>query len=144
MIERWFQEIQNIPSVKGSFITTMRGTVMGKHGIKESDRQLQNMALRILRIHALMHQSGNKLSEIELYWNHLLIIGKISQNALLVTICEDAHVISLLRITMNVSLSHILQEKKISKKVRSHATDPGHLLKKGTFDEEERALLAQK
>ena len=141
MGERWFQEIQNIPSVKGSFLASMRGSIISAYGLEEDERQLQNIAVRLLRIHAMIYASGNTLSEIELHWNNLFIFGKISQNALLVTICEDAHVVSLLRITVNVSLAHLVQEKKISKKIRSHATDPAHLLKKGPYDEEEKALL---
>ncbi len=144
MVERWLREIQNLPSVKGSFIATMRGAVLESHGLEIETQDMQNLAIRLLRIHALTWEAENPLSEIELYWKDLFIVGKISQNVLLVTICDSPQVVALLRITINVSLSHIVQEKKIYKKAKSHVTDPSHLLRKGQLDENETRLLAKK
>ena len=144
MIERWLHEIQNLPSVKGSFIATMRGAVMESHGLDIGTEDMQNIAIRILRIHALTFQADNPLTEIEFFWSDLFIVGKISQNVLLVTICDNPQVVSLLRITINVSLSHIVQEKKIYKKAKSHAINPSHLLRKAQLQADEIKILAGK
>jgi hypothetical protein len=60
---------------------------------------------------------------------------------LLATVCESPKILSLLRISVNVGLAQLLQDKKIMKEIKNHATDKNMVLRKGNFEDDERALL---
>ncbi|MCB0281197.1 MAG: hypothetical protein H6627_09545 [Calditrichae bacterium] len=143
MIERWLTEINTLPGVETVFIASGRGSVLYNAGkLKLSSKELEDIALRVLRIGALFNEKDENVSEIELFWKNVFIISKISNNILLTTICQNPKILPLLRITLNVSLSHLLQEKKIIKQAKNHATDKTLVLRKGKFDEDELSLLS--
>ncbi len=142
MIDRWLSEITNVPGVKGVFIASGRGVILQNDKLKISKKDLEDIALRALRISALFTEKDENVSEIEFFWKKLFILCRISNNILLVTLCQSPKILPLLRITINVSLSHLLQEKKIIKMARNHATDKTLVLRKGKFEEDELNLLA--
>jgi len=142
MIEPWLKEIKNVPGVKGVFVASGRGSILHNEGLKINKKDLEDIALRALRISALFNEKDENVSEIELFWKNLFIICRLSNNILLVTLCQSPKILPLLRITLNVSLSHLLQEKKIIKMARNHATDKTLVLRKGKFEEDEMNLLS--
>ncbi len=142
MVDGWLREIVNIPGVLGVFIASGRGSILYNEGLKIKKSDLENIALRALRISALFSEKDENVSEIELFWKNMFIICRLSNNILLVTVCQNPKILPLLRITLNVSLSHLLQEKKIMKMARNHATDKTLVLRKGKFEEDELNLLS--
>ncbi len=142
MVDGWLREIVNIPGVLGVFIASGRGSILYNEGLKIKKSDLENIALRALRISALFSEKDENVSEIELFWKNMFIICRLSNNILLVTVCQNPKILPLLRITLNVSLSHLLQEKKIMKMARNHATDKTLVLRKGKFEEDELDLLS--
>ena len=142
MVNQWFTEIKNVPGVQGVFVASGRGTILHNEGIKLKEKDLEEVSLRLLRMSAIFNDKDENVSEIELFWKNLFIIGKLSNNLLLVTICDTPKILPLLRITLNVSLSHILQDKKIIKMARSHAIDKNMVLRKGKFGDDELSLLS--
>jgi hypothetical protein len=143
MIERWLTEINTIPGVQAVFMASGRGSILYKMGrLRLAEKELEDVALRLLRVNALFNEKDENVSEIELFWKNLFIICKISNNILLITVCQNPKILPLLRITLNVSLSHLLQQKKIIKQARNHATDKTLVLRKGKFDEDELSLLS--
>jgi hypothetical protein len=142
MVNQWFTEINNVPGVQGVFIASGRGAILHSQGIKIKDKDLEEVSLRILRMSAIFNEKDENVSEIELFWKHLFIICKLSNNILLVTICDSPKILPLLRITLNVSLSHLLQDKKIMKMARNHAIDKTMVLRKGKFGDDELSLLS--
>ncbi len=142
MVDGWLREIVNIPGVLGVFIASGRGSILHNEGLKIKKSDLENIALRALRISALFSEKDENVSEIELFWKNMFIICRLSNNILLITVCKNPKILPLLRITLNVSLSHLLQEKKIIKMARNHATDKTLVLRKGKFEEDELNLLS--
>jgi len=142
MVNQWFTEIKNVPGVQGVFIASGRGTIIHNEGIKIKENELQEVAMRLLRMSAIFNEKDENVSEIELFWKNLFIICKLSNNLLLVTICDSPKILPLLRITLNVSLSHLLQDKKIMKMARNHAIDKNMILRKGKFGDDELSLLS--
>ena len=142
MIEKWLNEINVIQGVEGVFIASGRGSILYNAGLKLSVKSLEDIALRLLRINAIFNEKDENVSEIELFWKNLFIICKISNNILLTTVCQSPKILPLLRITLNVSLSYLVQDKKLLKQARNHATDKTLVLRKGKFDEDELNLLS--
>jgi len=142
MVNQWFTEINNVPGVQGVFIASGRGSILHSQGIKIKEKELEEVSLRILRMSAIFNEKDENVSEIELFWKNLFIICKLSSNILLVTICDSPKILPLLRITLNVSMSHLLQDKKIMKMARNHAIDKTMVLRKGKFGDDELNLLS--
>lgn len=137
----WHNEITNIPGVLGVFVASGRGAMLQSEGLKINAKELEDVSLRLLRMAAIFDEKDENVSEIELFWKNLFIICKISNNLLLVTVCESPKVLSLLRISVNVGLSQLLQDKKMVKQAKAHATDKNIILRKGKFEDDERELL---
>ncbi len=142
MIESLLKEIKNVPGVNGVFIASGRGSILHNEGLKINKKDIEDIALRLLRISALFNEKDENVSEIEVFWKKLFIICRLSNNILLVTLCQSPKILPLLRITLNVTLSHLLEEKKIIKMARNHATDKTLVLRKGKFEEDELNLLS--
>jgi len=144
METNWHSEITNIPGVLGVFVASGRGAVLQSEGLKIKDNELEDMSLRLLRMAAIFDHKDENVSEIELFWKNLFIICKFSSNLLLVTVCESPKVLSLLRISVNVGFSQLLQDKKMMKQAKAHATDKNIILRKGKIEDDERELLENK
>lgn len=143
MSKRWLQEIMNIEGVQGVFIASGRAKVLDKFGLDLKEAQLEALALRILRIVAGFHLKSQKVNEIEFYWQNLYIIGKVSNDFLLITICKTPKILSLLRITLNVTLANLLEDKKFKKLIKNHISDRSFPLEKGTIEETEKILISK-
>lgn len=143
MSDRWLQEIANVEGVNGVFIASGRSKIVRKFGIKEKDDRLELLVLRLLRILGAFYTTGKNVTEIELYWQDHYVNCRHSHNLVLVTLCRTPKVISFLRITLNVALANILEDKKIMKMVKNHATDRTLILSKGTQDATETQLISR-
>ena len=73
MIERWLKEIQNVPGVKGVFIASGRSSILHNEGLNINKKDLEDIALRLLRISALFNEKDENVSEIELFWKDCLL-----------------------------------------------------------------------
>jgi hypothetical protein len=142
MVNQWLTEILSVPGVQGVFIASGRGSILHNEGVKIKESDLEDISLRLLRMSAIFNEKDENVAEIELFWKNLFIICKLSNNLMLVTICDTPKILPLLRITLNVSLSHLLQDKKIMKMVRNHAIDRNMVLRKGKFGDDELSLLS--
>ena len=142
MANKWLGEIAGIPGVNGVFMASGRGAILHNENLKMGKKDLEDIAMRLLRMSAIFIEKDEDVSEIELFWKDLFVICKLSNNLLLITICQSPKILPLLRITLNVSLSHLLQDKKLMKMVRSQATDKSLVLRKGKFEDDELSLLS--
>ncbi len=140
-IDNWLDEILKVPGTDGVFVATGRGKVAIKKAVPYKEKELEELSMRVLRMIAVFGDQDDKINEVEIAWKNHVVICKVSNNILLITFCKSPQVLSLLRITLNVSLSHLLQEKKIIKMARSHVTDRNIVLRRGNFDEQEMSLL---
>ena len=143
MSQRWLQEIMNLDGVEGVFIASNRAKIIDKLGLDLKDSQLEALSLRILRIVAGYHLNSQKVNEVEFYWQNLYVIGKVSSEFILITFCKTPKVLSLLRITLNVTLANILEDKKFTKLIKDHVADRSFSLEKGEIDEIEKNLISK-
>lgn len=143
MSQRWLQEILNLDGIEGVFIASNRAKVIDKMGLDLKDPQLEALSLRILRIVAGYYLNSQKINEVEFYWQNLYVISKISAEFILVTFCKTPKVLSLLRITLNVTMANILEDKKFIKLIKDHVADRIFSLEKGEIDENEKNLISK-
>lgn len=143
MSQRWLQEIMNLDGVEGVYIVSNRARVVEKVGLDLKNSQLEALSLRILRIIAGYHLNAQKVNEVEFYWQNLYVIGKVSNEFILVTFCKTTKILSLLRITLNVTLANLLEDKKFTKIIKDHVADRLFSLEKGEIDETEKKLISK-
>lgn len=143
MLKRWLQEIMNIEGIEGVFIVSGRSKIIEKLGLDLKESQLEALALRIQRIVAGFNLKAQKLNEIEFYWHNLYVISRVSNNFLLVTISRTPDVLSLLRITLNVALANLLEDKKFRKSIEDQVSDKSFALEKGEIDEAEKKIISK-
>ncbi len=141
MITGLLDELNNIEGVDGAFIASNRAEIINKVGLSLTDDQLSNLSLRALRIVAAFHKTGKKTVELEFYWQNLYIICKNSDNFLLITFCRTSSMLALLRITINVTMAKLSEDKKFSKWLKSHKADRDFLIRKESLEENEAKLI---
>jgi hypothetical protein len=143
MVKQLLNEINGLEGVEGVFIVTNRSEITNKTGTEYKDTQLKQLATHILRINAGYHLKGKKVTELEFYWQNRYVICKISDYFTLVTFCRTPRILSLLRITLNVTMSKLAEDKKFKRWLKSHIADTAFILRKTTIDAEEEKLLSQ-
>lgn len=141
MSERWLQEIQSIDGVEGSVIFSNRGEIIDYIGLEIHSESMKKLAVYLLRMSGAYVSKGQRISEFEFYWVNKYIICKNTDQFLLVTICKSPKVYSLLRITLNVVLANLLEDKKFMKDIKSSVSDKTLFLKRGEFDETETQII---
>ncbi len=141
MVKQWMEEIISLENVRGVFIASLRGKIIESRGLDLDNKSMEQIAVRLLRMVAIIDENG-PVAEVEMFWKDMFIICKLSHNILLVAICDSPSVLALLRITLNVSMSHILQDKKIAKIAKSQTPGRTQILRKGKFGDDELKLLS--
>jgi hypothetical protein len=121
--DHWLREIVQINGVHGVFIATGRGDILYKLGLRVKNEQLAPLVVCLLRIHGVFHAKKKDVIEIELFWNDHYVNCRYAHNFMLVTLCGTPKVISLLRMTVNVALANILDDKDIMKEITSYGTN---------------------
>jgi len=143
MLKRWLKEITNIDGVEGVYVATNRADIVNTSGLKFSDDELRDLTKRFLRIIAAFDYNNERITELEYYWQNYFLICKNSNHFMLVTVCRSPNVLSLLRITLNVAMANLLEDRKFNKWLKSHIADRGFFLRKEGLTLAEEKLLAK-
>jgi hypothetical protein len=143
MTENWLKDIIDINGVDGVFIASNRGQVIEKVGIKLDDSVLEGVAIHVLRIISAYHVKKRIIKEVEIIWNNYRIIARNSNEFVIISFCNSEKELSLLRITLNVVLTHLLEDKKFKKQIEQHATQKTVVLRKGNLDPMEINLISK-
>ena len=141
MIAGLLDDLNNIEGVDGAFIASNRAEIINKVGLSYTDDQLKALSLHVLRMVAALHLTEKKTVELEFYWQNLYIICKNSDNFMLITFCHTSSVLALLRITINVTMAKLSDDKKFSKWLKAHKADRDFLIRKGSLEENEEKLI---
>ncbi len=143
MVKQLLSEINSMDGVDGVFIATNRSEITNKIGTAYKDAQLKQLATHILRIKAGFHHMDKKVTELEFYWQNKYILCKNSDYFTLITFCSIARMLPLLRITLNVTMAKLADDKKFNKWLKSHIADTEFILRKGAIDAEEEKLFSR-
>lgn len=143
MSSEWLSEIYNIDGVEGVLVCSNTGKIIDKRSKVLDDEKLESISLFLLRIISVNNLKNQKISDMEIYWENFHIIVKNSSQFLLVSFCTSSGAQSLLRITQNVVLAHLLEDKKFMKIVKKHTSEKSVVLRKDKLDESEKKLISK-
>jgi hypothetical protein len=143
MAEKWLDEIVNIDGVDGAILVSNRGNVLDKTKLPFDDKKVANLGIRILRMIGAFHLKEKNATELELYWGDYYLICKNSSDFTLITLCKSSKVLSLLRITLNITIANLLEDKKFIKLLKTQVADKAFTLKKGNFEEIEKKMISK-
>jgi hypothetical protein len=143
MATEWLHDISNIEGVEGVLVCSNTGKIIDKISKVLDDEKLESIALYLIRIISANSIKSQLVSEMEIYWENFHIIVKNSSQFLLVSFCTSSGAQSLLRITQNVVLAHLLEDKKFMKLVKKHTSEKTVVLRKEKLDETERKLISK-
>ena len=143
MATKWLDDISNIDGVEGVLICSNTGRIIEKISKVLDDEKLESIALNLLKVISANSLKGQIVSDMEIYWEKFHIIVKSSSQFLLVSFCTSEGAQSLLRITQNVVLAHLLEDKKFMKIVKKHTSEKSVVLRKNKLDESEINLISK-
>jgi hypothetical protein len=94
--------------------------VIGKIGLNFDQATSEKIAEKIIRI-LLIHQKINRtVKEVEIKWADYNVIIMMKNGLILITYCSQDKIMPLLRITLNVVLAHLLEDKKFIKQIKKY------------------------
>lgn len=143
MSENLLKQIKDIDGVEGVYIASNKGNVLMRMGLSLDTEVLEKVAVHLLRILSAYHLKKRNIKEIEMIWEEYRIITRNSSEFIIVAFCRSNKALSLLRITLNVVLSHLLQDKDFNKKIKNHAAHKTVVLRKGDLHSKEINLISK-
>lgn len=142
-IAKWLKEVADIEGVDGVFIVSNRGQMIAHTGLKIESNKIESIANRVLKIEGAFDKQGMALKEIELVGSDYRIIGMMKENFTILTYCRPDKVLPLIRMTLNVVLAHLLEDKKFMKFISKHPVKKTLLLEKSSLDDAETKLISK-
>jgi len=143
MIKKYLEEVKNIDSVETVFAVSYRGEIADRVGEGFSEEELKSLAVRILAVVATFSLVNKKVTEIEYYWQNRFIIVKTTDRFAMVTVCRSMKILSLLRITLNVTMARLIEDKTFNKWLKNHLGDRAIVLKKFPWSRAEKNILSK-
>ena len=142
-ISRWLKEVADINGVEGVFVISNRGQIVAHTAFKVESAKIETIANRMLRIEGAFHQKSFLLKEIELIGPDYRIIWMMKENFTILTICNSVKALPLIRMTLNVVLAHLLDDKKFMKFINKHPVKKTLVLEKTKLDADETKLISK-
>lgn len=143
MINRWLKEITDIAGVEGVLLVSDNGHIIEKIGTQLDQGTLEQLAKRILRIITAHNLDEKSVKEIELISYNYRILAMSSKTFTIITFCGSIKALSLLRITVNVVVGHLLEDKKSMKQITKYTGQPEIVLEKESLDPLEIKLISK-
>ena len=143
MPERILEEIRNIDSVEMVVVCSFKGEIGFKSGNIIPDADINRIAVYLMRIYAVQKVQGNKLISMELFWSNYFLTARFAEGFLIITICSSSDVLALLRITLNVTIANLLENKQFLKWLKKHSYEADRHLRRGNFDDLEISLISR-
>ncbi len=143
MINRWLKEILDTEGVEGLLLVSDNGHIVEKHGTDLELGTLEQLSKRIIRIIAAHGLDEKSVKEIELIWHDYSILAMSANIFTVIILCGSCKALSLLRITVNVVIGHILEDKKSMKKIKKFTGQSDIVLEKEYLDQLEIKLISK-
>jgi hypothetical protein len=143
MASRWLKEITDIAGVEGVLLVSNKGNIVDKIGTNFDYYTQKNIALHILRIISGYNLVQKSVKEIELIWYNYRVLAMSSRFFVLIIFCGSTNALSLLRITVNVVMAHLLEDRKAMKKINKKSPDDTEILDNSSLDQLEINLISK-
>lgn len=143
MSEKLIDEIRQIESVEAVAVISFKGTIWQQSGSGFSTETIHRVASYLLKMVAANDKKQQKLILAELLWLNRTLLARFSDGFFILVIFRNHEVVSLLRITLNVTIANLLEEKSFLKWLKKEKGSLEVHLKKGRFDENEVRLISK-
>jgi len=143
MVNRWLKEISDIAGVEGILLVSDNGHIIENIGTDLDQGALEQLSKRLMRIISAHSLDEKFVKEIELIWNNYRVLVMSAKTFTLIIFCGSIKALSLLRITVNVVIGHLLEDKKSMKKINKFAGQPEIVLEKEYLDQLEIKLISK-
>jgi len=143
MVKRWLKEITEIKGVEGTLLVSDNGHIIEKISTDLESGILEQMAKRLVRIISAHNLDEKSVKEIELIWSNYRILTMSARTFTLIIFCRSIKILPLLRITANVVLSHLLDDKKSMKQINKFTGQSEIVLEKEYLDQLEIKLISK-
>jgi hypothetical protein len=139
----WLKEITAIAGVEGVLLASNEGILIDKIGTQLDPPKLEEITQRIMRIIAAYDSCKKFLKEFEFIWYDYHLLVMTSNEFAIIIFCGSTKALSLLRITINVVVAHILEDKKSMKEIKKYSADRKTVLKNDDLDQSEINLISK-
>ena len=143
MVNRWLKEVADVTGVEGVLLVSDNGHIIEKIGTEYEQGTLEQITKRVMRIIAAHGLDEKSVKEIELIWYNYRILAMSAQTFTLIIFCGSMKALSLLRITVNVVVGHLLEDKKSMKQINKFTGQPEIVLEKEYLDQQEIKLISK-
>ncbi len=142
-MNRWLREITDIAGVEGVVLVSEGGQIIEKLGIQLDKATLSQISKHVLRIISSFNIVEQEVKEIELIWSGYQLMAMSAGTIVLIIFCGSIKALSLLRITINVVVAHLLEDKKSVKQIKKFSSEKASVLKKEDLDQLEIKLISK-
>jgi len=143
MVNRWLKEISEVAGVEGTLLVSDNGHIVEKIGTNLSQGELEQISRRIIRIIMAHDLDEKSVKEIELVWLNYRILAMSVKTFTIIIFCDSMKALSLLRITVNVVIGHLLEDKKSMKQIKKYTGQSEIVLEKEYLDQLEIKLISK-
>jgi hypothetical protein len=143
MINKWLKEITDVAGVDGVVVVSDNGFIVEKLGETLDKGNLEQICKRIVRIISVHKSDEKSVKEIELIWLNYRIFVMSTQTFSVIIFCSATKALSLLRITVNVVIGHLLEDKKSMKQIKKFTGQSEIVLEKEYLDQSEIKLISK-
>jgi hypothetical protein len=137
------EQIQEIDGVEGVLLCTNSGKILGTSGLQLDVVLLERIARYAWRINAGFFLKEQTVKELELIYEDYRVIGMPKGEFMLLTFCKSKKAVSLIRMTLNVIITHLLEDKKFLKSMQKETAYKTTVLKGEDLDPREIKLISK-
>jgi hypothetical protein len=137
------KDVLKISGVEGILVTSRSGKVISKVGLNFDQATSEKLTEKIIYIVLIYLQANIAIKEIEIKWHNYNLLIMIKNGLILVTYCSQDQIMPLLRITLNVVLAHLLEDKKFIKQIKKYLEEKPPVLKPDQLEPGEIKIISK-
>ncbi len=137
------QDILTLDGVEGVVVLVHTGELLIRKGLDQFKSEMPELTKRLLRVITLYRDYKWPVREIEIVWRDVRIIGIADELFVLLAFCRNSASFPLIRMTLNVSLAAIREDRKTQKILKKLKNIRINHLRTGDLDEREINLISK-
>ena len=142
-ISRWLKEVAEIKGVAGVFVLSNRGQIVAHTRNSIDNQKIEVLARRIMIIAGAWDKKDKPLKEIELIAQSYRVLCMMRENFTVMTFCSSMEALPLVRMTLNVVVAHLFEDKKFVKFISKSSARKSQVLDREQFDPDETKFISK-
>ena len=119
-------EINGVTGVRGSFICDNRGAVIAGDAPPGLDAEtLDAIGREVVQMMVALQSAGEPTGELDLQYERGGLVARDLDTAILIVLCQMQADLALLRLTINVAVARLKQDKAAQRQLAARAVERG-------------------